>query len=332
MNILLFILALNFNLFTAQDSSTVAKTPSATNPVDSAAINVLDSTKKLITAESTDSTKASVTSKEKTEGNEITPPDILKVISPSKIFWSIVFVLIGYLTIRFISQILNLLAERSARYRITLKSFIPVIKIIGWILIIFIVIAGIFQPPMATILAFSASIGVAVGFASQDIIKNIFGGVMILFDRPFKVGDKIEVGSYYGEVVEIGLRSTRIVTPDDSLVSIPNGTVMNGSISNANSGEPNCQVVAELYLPMDIDTIKIREIAEQCAQVSRYIYLNKPITVLFFNEINQRGPYIKMRLKAYVMDIRDEFIFKSEMTELLLQALQKEGVVLRNNS
>ena len=121
----------------------------------------------------------------------LTPPSLGEIISLPKIFWSMVFLLAGYFLIKIISRILEVFAERSTKYRITIKSFIPVVKIMGWIGLIFIVVAGIFQPPAATLLAFSASIGVAVGFASQDILKNIFGGVMILFDRPFKSGDKI---------------------------------------------------------------------------------------------------------------------------------------------
>ena len=254
-------------------------------------------------------------------------PKLSEIFSLPKLFWSLVLVVIGYLLIRIFSRILEVLAERSARYRITLKGLIPVVRIIGWLLVIVTIITGIFQPPMATVLALSASIGVAVGFAAQDILKNIFGGVMILFDRPFQVGDKIEVGSFYGEVTEIGLRSTRIVTPDDSLVAIPNSTIMNGSVSNANSGETNCQVVAEIYLPLSVDTVRVREIATQAAQVSKYIYLNKPIAVLFFNEVKERRSYLKMRLKAYVMDIRSEFAFKSEMTELVVSTLLEEGII-----
>jgi small-conductance mechanosensitive channel len=255
------------------------------------------------------------------------PPPISELISLSKVFWAIVFLIIGLVSIKFISRILEISAEKSTRYRITIKSFIPIVKILGWITLIFIIVAGVFSPPAATILAFSASIGVAVGFASQDILKNIFGGVMILFDRPFKTGDKIEVGNYYGEVVEIGLRCTRIVTADDSLVSIPNSEVMNKSVSNANSGESNCQVVAEIYLPIDIDTSKARAIATQAAQVSKYVYLNKPIVILFFNEYKDRQSVIKMKMKAYVLDIRDEFKFKSEMTEIVLKKLLEEGLI-----
>ena len=154
---------------------------------------------------------------------------------------------------------------------------------------------------------------------------------MILFDRPFKVGDKIEVGSYYGEVLEIGLRSTRVVTPDDSMVSIPNSVIMNGSVSNANFGEPNCQVVAEFFLPMIIDTEKARKIAMEAARVSKYVYLNKPVTVIFLNEIHHDKALIKMRLKAYVVDIRDEFKLKSEMTELVIKEFLNQGLIKPGN-
>jgi len=150
---------------------------------------------------------------------------------------------------------------------------------------------------------------------------------MVIIDRPFQVGDKIEIGDYYGEVIKIGLRSTRIVTPDDSMVTIPNGDLMSKSVSNSNSGEPNCQVVAELYLPIDIDTEKVRQIALEAAQVSRYVYLNKPIVVLFFNEIKEDRSYLKMRLKAYVMDIRYEFTFKSDMTEIVMRELIKKKII-----
>ncbi len=257
----------------------------------------------------------------------LTPPSLDEIISLPKIFWSMVFLLAGYFLIKIISRILEVFAERSTKYRITIKSFIPVVKIMGWIGLIFIVVAGIFQPPAATLLAFSASIGVAVGFASQDILKNIFGGVMILFDRPFKSGDKIDVGGFYGEVVEIGLRSTRIVTPDDNLVSIPNGEIMNKSVSNANAGEANCQVVAEIYLPIDADTAQCRSIATQTAMVSRYVYLNKPIVVVFSNEFKDRKSLLKMKIKAYVLDIRDEFKFKSEMTEVVIKKLLSEKIL-----
>ena len=290
---------------------------------DSTSIQAVDTVK----VTSQDSSALQKLSKNLSSRDALKPPDLGDLISLPKIIWSLIFLAIGYFLIQIFQKLVNLLAERYTRYRLVIKSIIPVIKIFGWLFIIFIIIAGIFQPPLATVLAFAASIGVAIGFASQDILKNIFGGITILFDQPFKVGDKIESDKYYGEVVEIGLRSTRIVTPDDSLVSIPNGLLMNQSVSNANSGEPNCQVVAEIFLPVNINTTEIREMAIEAVKVSKYVYLNKPITVLFSHEIREKRELLKMKVKAYVLDIRDEFKFKSDIIELVVRELVAKAVI-----
>lgn len=256
---------------------------------------------------------------------------IQKVVSLSKIFWAVIILIFSYLVIRFLVFLVESFAERNTKYRFTLKSLTPFIKIIGWILAIFIVIQGVFQPSNQTLLAFLASSGIAVGFAAQDILKNIFGGIMILFDRPFQVGDKIQVGDHYGEVKEIGLRSTRIVTKDDSMISVPNAEVVNTAVSNSNSGEANCQVVAEIYLPIDVNTNKARQLAMEAARVSRYVFLNKPIQVMFVNEVKERRSYLKMRLKAYVSDIRYEFAFQSDMTEIVMDEMLKQGIISKED-
>jgi len=244
-----------------------------------------------------------------------------------KIFWTIVVILASILIIRYFTRLLEAIAERWAHLRLLIKRFIPIFRVLTWTFVIFVIIQGIIQPPIATLLAFTASAGIALGFASQDILKNVFGGIMILLDRPFQVGDKIQVGDFYGEVVQIGLRTVRVVTPDDSLVSIPNGEIMNQSVSNSNSGESNCQVVAEFYFPADIDLLKARKIAYRAAAVSQYVYLNKPIAVRFKNEIHEGRSLLKMRLKAYVLDLRYEFAFRSEMTEIVIREFLKAGLI-----
>ncbi len=268
---------------------------------------------------------------EQEEKKETPIAKINDIISLGKILWSIVIILIGYFIINLLIKIADSLAERNTRYRFTFKGLIPIIKIIGWALVTTAVIAGVFQPPFETVIAVTASVGIAVGFAAQDILKNIFGGIMIVFDRPFQVGDKIEIGEYYGEVVEIGLRSTRIVTKDDSLVSVPNSEAVNNAVSNSNTGESNCQVVAEIWLPIDLDTSKARAIALESAQVSPYIYLNKPIIILFVNEVKERRSYLKMRVKAYVSDTRNEFIFMSDVTERVVKELLRQGIVKKED-
>ena len=283
---------------------------------------------------SQDTTQNDGDEKEKTSLNitdEVGINSIKDLFKFEKIIASLIVLLVGFYLLKIITKILQYFAERRASYRISYKGTIPIVRLLGWSFIVYIIIVVIIQPPFGTLIAVSASLGIAVGLAAQDLIKNIFGGIMILFDRPFQVGDKIQVGDNYGEVLIIGLRSTRIVTGDDSVVSIPNSDIMTQAVSNSNSGEPNCQVVAEIFLPIDIDTVAVRDIALEAARVSKYVYLNKPISVLFFNEVKENRSYLKMRLKAYVMDIRFEFAFKSEMTELIIRELLSEGVLKKED-
>ncbi|QOY51982.1 mechanosensitive ion channel family protein [Candidatus Sulfurimonas baltica] len=261
---------------------------------------------------------------------DVHPVNFIEIISFSKIFWTILFLIISYIFITLLTKIIEFFAEKSSRLRISIKGVVPILRIGLWIAVITIVIKVIYNPPIEMLMTAMASVAIAIGFATQDLLKNIFGGIMLLFDRPFKVGDKIKVGDNYGEVITINLQTTRIVTPDDSIVIIPNMELMNSRISNSNSGELYCQVVAKIALPVDADMQKVRKTAIEAAQVSKYIYLNKPITVLFTNEINEHKIFLEMKLKAYVMDIRYEFLFKSDMTEVVIKELINQGL-LNNN-
>ncbi len=250
-----------------------------------------------------------------------------ELISFGKIFYALLILFFTYLINKYLTIILDNLSEKVVNYRLFIKRLAPVSRIVIWSFAIYIVIAGIIAPPFETIIAISASVGIAVGFASQDILKNVFGGIMIILDRPFQVGDKIEIGDHYGEVISVGLRSCRVVTPDDSVVSIPNAEVMNRAVSNTNSGALDCQVVAEIYLPATVDVSRVKQIAFRAVYASSYTYLNKPVDIIVLNEVQNRFFAYKLRVKAYVVDIRYEFLFKSDLTEMIVSECNRLGMV-----
>ena len=247
--------------------------------------------------------------------------------SVSKILSIIVVLVFAYFLNRIMMFLIGALAEKTSSYRLLLKRMIPFLNVAIWSAALFIVIAGIISPPIETVLTVGASIGIAVGFAAQDILKNIFGGFIIILDRPFQVGDKIEVDDYYGEVTEIGLRSTRMVTPDDSVISLPNADVVSNAVSNANSGALDCQVVSSVFLPLNADLDVIKEIGYKAAATSRYVYLKKPIVVIAENKMIGQRNVVELKVKAYVLDIRYEFLLKSEVTELILQELNTRKMI-----
>lgn len=288
-----------------------------------------------IALQSADSAEVNQSGSENNQAEEGTEESVLdedlvqikELISFTKVFNALLLLFITYFVNKYVTIILDNLSEKATNYRLFIKRLSPISRITIWSVAIYIVIAGIVAPPFETVITIAASIGIAVGFASQDILRNIFGGIMIILDRPFQVGDKIQVGEHYGEVLGIGLRSSRVVTPDDSVVSIPNGELMNKAVSNSNSSALDCQVVAEIFLPATADVQKVKEIAYKAVYSSSFTYLNKPVVVIVLNEILNNRFIMKLRVKAYVVDIRYEFMFKSDLTEMIIEECNKHGLI-----
>ncbi len=243
-----------------------------------------------------------------------------------KLLVSILLLIAALYLLRGLVWLLEALAARTAERRLFYKRLVPIVRLLVWALAVYLVIAAIFQIPANSLLAAAAAIGVAVGFAAQEVLKNIFGGIVIILDQPFQVGDKIAVGGTYGEVVSIGLRSTRIVTPDDNLVSVPNAQIVDGQVSNANAGELNLQVVTELYLPGWVDVALAKRIAYEAAANSKYVYLNKPIVVIAKDEFKETF-LLLLKVKAYVLDTRYEFLLMSDVTEAAKAEFIRHGLL-----
>ncbi len=239
---------------------------------------------------------------------------------------AVLTLVLTFFVIKGMAYVLETLAERNAERRLLYKRLVPIFRVVLWGLALYIVMRGIFNVDAQGLFAAAAAIGVAVGFAAQDLLKNIFGGLVILFDQSFQVGDKIEVGDTYGEVTSIGLRSTRIVTPDDNLVTVPNAQVSDGQVSNANAGELNCQVGTDLYLPGSVDEGRAKKIAYEAAVSSSYTYLEKPIVVLVNDEHDKRH-MVHLKVKAYVIDTRYEPLLASDITERARRAYREEGLL-----
>lgn len=249
----------------------------------------------------------------------------LRFVGP-RIVFSIVLLIGTFWVLRFLIWLIETAAERSARRRLLLKRLIPVTRMVVWSFAIYFVVSNIFEVDRNGLIAASAALGVGIGLAAQDVLKNILGGITIILDQPFQVGDKVAVGGTYGEVVSIGLRSTRIVTLDDSLVSVPNAQVVDSQVSNANAGALDCQVVTDLYLPGWVDVEKAKQIAYSAAANSRYVFLDKPIVVLVKDEFKETF-LTHLVVKAYVLDTRYESVFASDITETSKIEFLREGLL-----
>ena len=240
------------------------------------------------------------------------PIDVLTNIRPAVVLWALAVVAATWLLITGIARLLDALSRRAPRARFFFKLMEPALRFVAWSLAAFVILT-IFTPSRETLIAVLASVGIALAIGAQDLVKNVVGGLVILVDRPYQLGDRVRIGDAYGEVDHIGLRSTKLTTPEDTRVTIPNSEVLTGQAWNSNSGVPESQVVTDLFLPADTDPIVAREIAYEAVYTSPFILLTRPVTVLVQDRF-QEVPYLLVRVKAYVYDHGFEPRLQSDIT------------------
>lgn len=176
------------------------------------------------------------------------------------------------------------------------------------------------------IVTVAGSLAVAVGFGLKDIAASILSGFMILFERPFQVGDRIKFADTYGDVTGIGLRSTQVRTLDDSMVTIPNSRFLTDTVSSANAGHLDMMAQIDFYIHFDSDLSLVRKLSRESVIASRYVYLEKPVTILFSDEFIEQHYCTRLRIKAYIVDTRYEKPFHTDLTARLHKAFERNQI------
>lgn len=236
--------------------------------------------------------------------------NLLREISADRFFKAALSALLAYLLLTGIQSLANWLSEQVPRqFRLTIKQSIPFLKGLILLGLIAYVVRLFVNVSEQNLLALTGTLAVAVGFAFKDYITSIIAGVVALFEAPYRVGDRITIGDYYGEVVSYGLRSIRLQTFDDDLVTIPHSKTWTDAIVNANSGSLEAQVVTDFYADHEADLEAITDVLYQAAYSSRFIQLKLPVVVV----LNEAPWGTHLKLRAYPMDVRDEPAFRSDV-------------------
>src|SRR5581483_4154928 len=237
--------------------------------------------------------------------------EVFQYFTLTRIATVLLVLLATWILIRYISRVLDAVAARGTRVRFIAKLIEPVARILLWCIAVFICFS-LLAPSRETFFAAIGSLAIAIGLGMQELVKNIVGGLVILADRPYQIGDRVRIGDAYGEINHIGLQSTKLTTPDDTRVTIPNSKILDSLVFNANSGVPDCQVVTEMFLPITADPDEVLRIAYEAAYTCPYLYAGKPVAAVL-NDGYSDGPYTRLRIKAYVCDHRFEAAMQTDV-------------------
>jgi small-conductance mechanosensitive channel len=239
---------------------------------------------------------------------------------------SLVLVIFAWLVLKLADNLVEELGRAFADSRLfiqRLNAFFRFFVYIG-VVVSIVLLSFDFSPQVLAVIG--GGIAVAVGFSTRDLLASLVAGIMIVFDRPFQVGDRVSFGGQYGDVLQIGLRSVKLRTLDDSVVTIPNNLLLNEVSSSANFGVLDMQIDTDFFIGLDQDARLARNLVQEAATLSRFIYLPKAILVNVDQVQIAETVALRIRLKAYVLDTMYEKRFATDVTLRVQDAFKEHGI------
>ena len=180
------------------------------------------------------------------------------------------------------------------------------------------------QVNITPLLASAGIATAAVALASKDTLANFFGGVSIFIDRPYRLGDYIILGTgERGEVVDIGVRSTRILTRDDVLVTIPNSVMSTAKIINETQPAPMYRVRSKVGVSYDSDADQVEEVLLKSLEDIPQV-LKQPAPRVRFRSFGDSA--LDFELLSWVADPRDRGLVMHNINKSILKNFREAGI------
>jgi len=171
--------------------------------------------------------------------------------------------------------------------------------------------------------------GIAIGFAAKDTLSNLIAGILLIIDRPFEIGDRIEVWSApagtasWGDVIDIGLRATRIKTTDNIIIIIPNNEIMKRDIVNYTTNNNNIRVRINIGIAYDADIATAKQIIIRVAGAMHWVLKNPPPKVVVRNFGESA---VDLQARLWIKNARKRMDTISFMTDQVKAEFDQAGI------
>ena len=175
-----------------------------------------------------------------------------------------------------------------------------------------------------SVLASLGIVGVAVGFAARDAFSNLISGLLIFLDRPFVIGDLVEIGGEYGQVVQITLRSTRIVTSTGKMLAVPNADVINKVVASY-TNFPHLRLDVPITIGVGEDIQRVRHLLLSLVEDDAE-YLKEPPPEVVVNQLNDYN--LELILRVWLDNERDHVSKRFALREKMYETLRTAEVAM----
>jgi len=177
---------------------------------------------------------------------------------------------------------------------------------------------------LSTITVLAGAMGVGIGFGLQNVTNNFVSGLIILFERPIKVGDRIEVGETAGDVVNISMRATTVVTNDNISVIVPNSDFISSRVINWSHNDRNVRFGVEVGVSYNEDPEKIKDILLSVADDNSAV-LKNPKSDVIFTEFGDSSLNFNLRVWTTEL-IQKPHTLRSQLYFEIFKRFREEGI------
>jgi len=207
------------------------------------------------------------------------------------------------------------------------EEFMILFKRISRIIIFFIgitIILNKFNQPITSLLGAAGIASFAIAFAAQDTLSNMISGFFIVIDKPFKIGDRIKLATgEIGEIVEIGMRRTKILSPENNIIIVPNSEIAKTRIVNFSYPDTKIKISLKIGTNLISDTEKVKNLLLNICKNNPFIIENK--SEVYLVEITSSQAVFSLN---FSIDYKNEKEVIDKLIEELKIEFQKEKIDL----
>ena len=252
---------------------------------------------------------------------------LLNVLGWEKILATI----LGILAIAFITKQMRVVTDRIAkkwnkRRLLLLQARSIVVFVVyffgGWV-----ITQQIWGLSHEELLLFGAALALALGFALKPIAESVIGGLVLIFDGPFQVGDRVTFHGIYGDIQMIGFRATRLLTLDQTLVTIPNHLFLSEAAFCGNTGMLEMMVDMDFYVALEADLALAKKLVEEAVSRAAHVDHQKPVVVLAKEVALGPLTVYQLRAKVVVEDFIKEKLCLTDLTLKVHEAFEKNKIL-----
>lgn len=250
-----------------------------------------------------------------------------KRITPLDVGWSLAVLAIGlWLVNRAQRWLVQTYLPRTELEPSARNSVSTVSRYLGWVAVTLWALSalGIGMGQLALVVS---ALSVGIGFGLQAITQNFISGLILLAERPVKIGDWVRIGDQEGDVRRINVRATEIQVGDRSTLIVPNSELITKSVRNMTLANPQGRVQLQFSVPLDSDVEQVRALLLELYADNERTLRTPPPTV-YIDSID--GGHVRFNSYVYVASPRDVYAVRSDLFFALLRRLHQAGIALQS--